>query len=59
MAHPTSLAVSLTLGSLPLWLVGDNAALGERAAELVAVATDQDFALWGAQGRIYRGWVKV
>ena len=59
LAHPTSLAVSLTLGSLPLWLVGDNAALGERAAELVAVATDQDFALWGAQGRIYRGWVKV
>ena len=51
--------MSLTLGSLPLWLVGDNAALGERAAELVAVATDEDFALWGAQGRIYRGWVKV
>jgi len=36
-----------------------NAALGERAAELVAVATEQDFALWGAQERIYRGWVKV
>jgi class 3 adenylate cyclase/predicted ATPase len=59
LAHPTSLAVSLTLGSLPLWLVGDNAALGDRAAELVAVATEQDFALWGAQGTIYRGWVKV
>ena len=59
LAHPTSLAVSLTLGSLPLWLVGDNAALGERAAELVAVATEQDFALWGAQGTIYLGWVKV
>ncbi len=51
--------MSLTLGSLPLWLVGDNAALGERAAELVAVASEQDFALWGAQGTIYRGWVKV
>jgi hypothetical protein len=59
LAHPTCLAVSLTLGSLPLWLVGDNAALGERAAELVAVATEQDFALWGAQGTIYLGWVKV
>jgi class 3 adenylate cyclase/predicted ATPase len=59
LAHPTSLAVSLTLGALPLWLVGDNAALGKRAAELVAVATEQGFALWGAQGTIYRGWVKV
>src|SRR5262249_59166762 len=26
---------------------------------LVAVATEQNFALWGAQGRIYLGWVKV
>ena len=59
LAHPTSLAVSLTLGALPLWLVGANAALGKRAAELVAVATEQGFALWGAQGTIYRGWVKV
>src|SRR5215510_12819818 len=53
---------SLKLGDWlirPLWLVGDNAALGERAAELVAVATEQNFALWGAQGRIYLGWVKV
>jgi predicted ATPase len=59
LAHPTSLAVSFTLGALPLWLVGDNAALGKRAAELVGVATEQGFALWGAQGTIYRGWVEV
>ena len=37
----------------------DNAALDERADELIVVATEQDFPLWGAQGTIYRGWVKV
>ena len=40
-------------------LVGDSAALGERADELVAIATEQGFPHWGAQGTIYRGWVKV
>ena len=42
-----------------LSLVGDNAALDERADELVAVATEQGFPFWRAQGTIYRGWVKV
>jgi class 3 adenylate cyclase/predicted ATPase len=59
LAHPTSLAVSLTLGSLPLWLVGDNAALDERAEELIALATEHGFPLWRAQGSIFRGWVKL
>jgi predicted ATPase len=44
---------------LLLSLVGDNATLGERADELIAVATEHDFPLWGAQGTIYRGWAKV
>jgi class 3 adenylate cyclase len=30
-----------------------------RAAQLVAVATEQGFAHWRAQGAIYGGWVKV
>ena len=42
-----------------LSLIGDNAALGERADELVAVATEQGFPYWGAQGTTYSGWVKV
>jgi predicted ATPase len=42
-----------------LSLVGDDAALDERADELVAVATERGFPYWGAQGTIYRGWVKV
>ena len=59
LAHPPSLAASLALGTVLLSLVGDNAALGERADQLVAVATEQGFPFWRAQGTIYRGWVKV
>ena len=59
LAHPPSLAVSLAIGARLLSLVGDNAALDERADQLVAVATEQGFPYWRAQGTIYRGWVKV
>jgi class 3 adenylate cyclase/predicted ATPase len=59
LAHPPSLAASLALGTLLLLLNGDNAALDERAGQLVAVATEQGFARWHAQGTICRGWVKV
>ena len=51
--------MSLAIGARLLSLVGDNAALDERADQLVAVATEQGFPLWRAQGTIYRGWVKV
>jgi predicted ATPase len=59
LAHPPSLAQSLTIGTRLLSLVGDDAALDERAGQLVAVATEQGFPLWRALGTIYRGWVKV
>jgi predicted ATPase len=59
LAHPPSLAASLTIGALLLSLVGDDVALGEQADQLVAVATEQGFPLWRAQGAIYRGWIKV
>jgi predicted ATPase len=59
LAYPPSLAASLTIGSLLLWLVGDNAALDERADQLVAVTTEQGFPVWRAFGAIYRGWVDV
>ena len=59
LAHPPSLASSLALGARLLSLVGDNAALDERADQLVAVTTEQGFPYWGALGTIYRGWVKV
>jgi class 3 adenylate cyclase/predicted ATPase len=57
--HSTALAVSLSDSTLQLSLVGDNAALDERADQLIAVATEHGFPLWGAQGTIYRGWAKV
>jgi predicted ATPase len=58
-SHPPALVVSLSDCTLLLSLLGDNVALGERADELIAVATEHDFPLWGAQGTIYRGWAKV
>jgi len=59
LAHPPSLAASLTLGNILLSLVGDNVALQERACQLVAVATEQGFPFRRAMGTISRGWVKV
>jgi predicted ATPase len=59
LAHPPSLASSLMNGTTVLLLIGDDAALDERADQLVAVTTEQGFPFWGAVGTIYRGWVKV
>jgi class 3 adenylate cyclase/predicted ATPase len=59
LAHPPSLGASLALGAVLLSLVGDDAALNERADHLVAVATEQSAPVWRALGAIYRGWVKV
>jgi predicted ATPase len=60
LAHLPSLVVSLLNSTTVLLLVGDdNAALGERADELYAVADEQHYPVWRAQGMIYRGWVKV
>jgi class 3 adenylate cyclase/predicted ATPase len=59
LAHPTSLAVALAFGARLLLLAGDDAALDEREKELAAVAAEQSFPYWNAQGAVYRGWVKV
>jgi class 3 adenylate cyclase/predicted ATPase len=58
-AHPPSLAASLALGAMLLSLDGNDAVLGEWADQLVAVATEQGFPYWRAQGMAYCGWVKV
>ena len=42
-----------------LSFLGDDAALRERADELVAVTTEQGFPFWSAQATVFRGWVKV
>jgi class 3 adenylate cyclase/predicted ATPase len=59
LAHPPSLAGALSIGVRLLWLVGDDAALDEWVNELLAVATEQGFPHWRAQGAIHRGWAKV
>jgi predicted ATPase len=59
LAHPPSFAGCVTPGCVLLSLVGDDAALGERADELTAVAAEQGFSFWRALSAIYRGWVKV
>ena len=50
-----SLAIDATVRAL----VGDSAAARERADQLIAVATEQSFPFWRAQGTIFRGWVKI
>jgi predicted ATPase len=59
LAHPPSLTLSSAVSTRLLSLVGDNTVLGERVDQLVALATEQGFPFWRAQGTIYRGWVKV
>jgi len=59
LAHPTSLAVSLNAAARLFSLVGDNAALEQRVAELISVATEQGFPHWRGVGTIYRGWLEV
>jgi class 3 adenylate cyclase len=59
LAHPPTLVMSLTVGAVLLLLVGGDVALGARVDQLVAIATEQGFSHWRAQGAIYRGWIKV
>jgi class 3 adenylate cyclase/predicted ATPase len=59
LAHPPSVAMSFAFSTRLLSLVGDDAALGKRADELLAMSTERGFAFWGALGTIYRGWVMV
>lgn len=59
LAHPPSLAVSVALGCLLFSLLRDDLALGEHADELAALAAEQGFPFWRAEGAIFRGWLKI
>jgi class 3 adenylate cyclase/predicted ATPase len=59
LAHPPTLTVALSTDSRLLALMGDCAALDQRTSQLIDVATEQGFPLYGILGTIYRGWVKV
>jgi predicted ATPase len=59
LAHPPTLAGCLAVGVRLLSLVGDDTALDEWTDQLVAVATEQGFTFWRAQGTICCGWVRI
>ena len=59
LAHPPTLAASLEVGARVLSVFGENAALDERAGELVAVTTELGFPFWRTYGTICHGWIKV
>src|SRR6266851_6548329 len=59
LAHPPSLAVNLSFGAVLVSLIGDDEVLGERADDLLALATEQNFPLYHAIAPIYRGWLQV
>jgi tetratricopeptide (TPR) repeat protein len=59
LAHPLSLAAGLVISTRILALLENNAALRKRADELVAVAAEQGFSQWRAEGMIHRGWINV
>jgi len=49
----------LAIGMRLLSLIRDDVALDESVNQLMALATEQGFPHWRAQGAIYGGWVKV
>jgi predicted ATPase/class 3 adenylate cyclase len=59
LVHPPSLASVLALGSMLLALIGDSESLNDHAQHLIAVAVEQGFPWWSAQGTVYFGWGKV
>jgi predicted ATPase len=59
LAHLPTLADTLVGSSRLLSLIGDDAALDERAEELGAVAAEQSYPYWIAAGRIFRGWLRI
>jgi len=59
LAHPPSLASSLSIGARVLSLIGDDATLEEWGGQLVAVATEHSYPHWRGEGTAFRGWVNV
>jgi class 3 adenylate cyclase/predicted ATPase len=59
LAHPPSLAVGLATCCRLLSLTDNYSALDDRAAQLIAVATEHGFPLYRGLGTMYRGWGKV
>ncbi|MGH8069201.1 MAG: hypothetical protein ACRERE_28995 [Candidatus Entotheonellia bacterium] len=56
LAHPHSLAFALTWAAILHWLRREGQATKEQAEAAIALATEQRFPFWVAQGAIMRGW---
>jgi predicted ATPase len=59
LGHPPDLVPTLGFGCRVLTLLREVTLLSECVGQMDAVATEQGFPFWRAQGTIYRGWVKV
>jgi class 3 adenylate cyclase/predicted ATPase len=59
LGHAPSVAANLALAARVLALGENNVALSECAGQLIGVAAEQGFPLYGALGTIYRGWSRV
>jgi predicted ATPase len=57
--HAPSIAQSLSMKARLLYLIGNAELLAECADALFAIAVDQGFPVWRAQGLIYGGWAKA
>jgi predicted ATPase len=56
LAHPHSLAFALTWAAILHWLRREGQATKEQAEAAIALATEQGFPFWVAQGTMMRGW---
>jgi class 3 adenylate cyclase/predicted ATPase len=59
LGHAPSLAASLAMDARVLALAGNDAALDQRAGQLIAIAAEQGFPMYRALGTIYRGFARV
>jgi class 3 adenylate cyclase/predicted ATPase len=59
LAHPFSLAVALDFAACLYQFRQEGPAARERAEALLALSSEQGFALWLAHGTVLRGWALV
>jgi predicted ATPase/class 3 adenylate cyclase len=59
LAHPASLACALKHACVFHQLCRDGDSVRERAAQLIALASEQGFPYWLAAGLVFGGWARV
>lgn len=56
LSHPFSLSIALVIGAMVHQFRREAQATQERAQQLIAVATEQEFPVWIGAGNILHGW---